>query len=752
MSKQLYEEALADVKKLKEVAEDNAKRALLDAVTPRIKDLIENQLLGESTKSDDDSKKKSAEDEKILHDEVESETPGHERGTHNELDFEVDAHGPEEGVYELSMESARSLGLLINSKKSFDSHLQELGRKVRRFINASPIIKESAGFSDAIGAVISEVENTYSYLQRKNPSTAKKKRYESILENHYETLKQLMERNNMTNRRRGNLSEKFTISVTGIDIPDDVDEDEIGVEIEPGAGGDEGDEGDMGLDFGDEEEESDEDEGGDEEEESDEDEGVLDLDVSDEDEEGSEEDEGSDEDEDEDEESDEDFEEAHHQGRGDDKVVEIDEGMLRREISHMRTIRESSKVVEIDEGMLRRELSRMRLSEASSQKMPKGAPKGHGPGHVSPDFIDDDMGEPLELDLRESDGMPEGDEKLDELDAMANEMHEEMSVYEAVDEANEPIVDVEIPEGEEPAVKEMYEDDEPGDKMTQVGRIFQLDTEGDEPPTNETRDDESISEAEDPYPYGNVGSPSMGPGARSRKQSRSPGATVESLQKRIRHEIALQLEAKKKAGKAKKGQMVAAQVKKEGQQKATKAQRRGKRAEAAEGMRQMKAANAAQTQLREAYAFYAQRYNESVMRTRRLRGVLAEVAQSGSTLNGAPRRSAGETSHLRTKLAETNLINTKLYYTNRLLQNESLTKRQKAAVIERLDEARSDREVKLVYESLIGTLKGSTSNRLTESVDRGVMGSSSRPARPASATLTEGFETDRWARLAGIVK
>ena len=47
MSKQLYEEALADVKSLKEVAEDNAKRALIEAVTPRIRDLIERQLLKE---------------------------------------------------------------------------------------------------------------------------------------------------------------------------------------------------------------------------------------------------------------------------------------------------------------------------------------------------------------------------------------------------------------------------------------------------------------------------------------------------------------------------------------------------------------------------------------------------------------------------------------------------------------------------------------------------------------------------------
>ena len=54
MTKQLYEEALADVKKLKEVAEDNAKRALLEAVTPRIKDLIESQLLGELPVEDED--------------------------------------------------------------------------------------------------------------------------------------------------------------------------------------------------------------------------------------------------------------------------------------------------------------------------------------------------------------------------------------------------------------------------------------------------------------------------------------------------------------------------------------------------------------------------------------------------------------------------------------------------------------------------------------------------------------------------
>ena len=44
MSK-IFEEALADAKKLKEVAEENAKKAILESVTPKIKEFIESQIL-----------------------------------------------------------------------------------------------------------------------------------------------------------------------------------------------------------------------------------------------------------------------------------------------------------------------------------------------------------------------------------------------------------------------------------------------------------------------------------------------------------------------------------------------------------------------------------------------------------------------------------------------------------------------------------------------------------------------------------
>ena len=61
MSNKLFEEAIADAKKLKEVAEENAKKAILEAVTPRIREFIEDQLL-ESDESDEDASKDDPQD------------------------------------------------------------------------------------------------------------------------------------------------------------------------------------------------------------------------------------------------------------------------------------------------------------------------------------------------------------------------------------------------------------------------------------------------------------------------------------------------------------------------------------------------------------------------------------------------------------------------------------------------------------------------------------------------------------------
>ena len=54
MSKSLYDEAIAEAKLLQETAEQNAKNAIIEAVTPKIREFIEDQLIGESADSPDE--------------------------------------------------------------------------------------------------------------------------------------------------------------------------------------------------------------------------------------------------------------------------------------------------------------------------------------------------------------------------------------------------------------------------------------------------------------------------------------------------------------------------------------------------------------------------------------------------------------------------------------------------------------------------------------------------------------------------
>ena len=159
-------------------------------------------------------------------------------------------------------------------------------------------------------------------------------------------------------------------------------------------------------------------------------------------------------------------------------------------------------------------------------------------------------------------------------------------------------------------------------------------------------------------------------------------------------------------------------------------------------------------EIKKEYATVAKRYNESLARAKKLTQLVESAKLQKARSNSAAARPAENTAvdSLRKKLAETNLFNAKLLYTNKLLQNESLTARQKAQVIKQLDSAKTVREAKLVYESLASTLAG-TSKPVTESKDRTVLGSGSRATRPASTqTLNEGYEAERWAQLAGITK
>jgi hypothetical protein len=175
--------------------------------------------------------------------------------------------------------------------------------------------------------------------------------------------------------------------------------------------------------------------------------------------------------------------------------------------------------------------------------------------------------------------------------------------------------------------------------------------------------------------------------------------------------------------------------------------RRGRLASLREAVRRARRSGNAR-RIAEATAAYRRAYQTSGRAT-------PSVARprAGTRPNGGPRQTRAGAGlaerNLRSQLMQVNLRNAKLTATTKLLQNESLTAQQRADVVEKLESARSPREVKLVYETLVSSLTR-RSRALSESTDRRVRGSSSRPTRPASTTLNESSEAARWAVLAGI--
>jgi hypothetical protein len=749
--KQLYEEALADVKKLKEVAEDNAKKALIEAVAPRIKDLIENELM------------KSQKDDLLLDDEFE-DVPVSMSGMASDLagdrpdigsaislpdesgkvTLDLDALSVEpsgdSNEYKMSVESKKTLGNLVEKINSaaivkVESRLYKLTETVDKINKTSSLMRKLPGFQKFLSDVSNEIGSLYEGIQTSSLNSAEKEVYQEKLEKLYKDVNKLTEQRNMRNRNKINEGD-VTLKLTG--MPDDINLDDVGVDLISGEGEEEaeGEEGGEELDLGEEGEEGAE--GEEEAEEGTEEEAEA--------EEGAEEEAGEEEDifgGEEKKGSDQATQKEARMLRNPNLVVEIDENMLRREITKMKNLRESREsndvIVEIDENMLRREIKRMRTLRESKEGMLGKDPHkwGHGPGKVSDEFEDDDLGDPfLDVSLREGDMPSEGIDELDELDEMYSEEDEKKDrgvdeMYEMEVEAEEPSKGVD----ELDELDEMYsEEDEKKDHS--VDELDELDETG-------------VDQAEDPRSSGgNVAPDSMGKGAKTNKESRKPGTTLESLRRRIAQERRLQTEAKKKAQQAKAQQKESLKKAQKAQHEAQQAKKQKQSGKAQKKTQEARHAQGKAKQLGEAYAFFATKFNESVLRTRRLTGMLNEVASRRGSQNGTSRLSEGA-QNLQRKLAETNLFNTKLLYSNKLLQNESLTRRQKAEVIERLDEARSEREVKLVYETMVKSFEG-TGRQLSEAADRRVLGSSSQATRPASTLMNEGVELDRWARLAGI--
>lgn len=106
------------------------------------------------------------------------------------------------------------------------------------------------------------------------------------------------------------------------------------------------------------------------------------------------------------------------------------------------------------------------------------------------------------------------------------------------------------------------------------------------------------------------------------------------------------------------------------------------------------------------------------------------------------------------RLAEVNLSNAKLLYTNRILNNASLNERQKSEIVESITGAGSVDEAKTIFETLQNTVLSSETSRksapntLSEAVKRNVSPFASRNA-VATPRQTDSF-SERMRKLAGI--
>ena len=236
-SKTLYDEAIADVKKLKELAETQARDLVLQKVEPRIKQLVEQQLFQESDEDEVDEASVTAN--------VTGYTAPLGADPKKDRKLEEDDE-PVDEQYEVAEGTESTLAQLADFARPitddrFVAEVYRLQDDVNNFVTADKSSKLSDGFVSQLDSAISKLEDMYAYLKE---SYAGKDgdSLEGKLEKSYGLANAVKE---STMKMRDLLNEEtLTMKVNG--LPDDVDLDGVTVDIVA----DEGDEAgadDMGA-------------------------------------------------------------------------------------------------------------------------------------------------------------------------------------------------------------------------------------------------------------------------------------------------------------------------------------------------------------------------------------------------------------------------------------------------------------------------------------------------------------------------
>jgi hypothetical protein len=132
------------------------------------------------------------------------------------------------------------------------------------------------------------------------------------------------------------------------------------------------------------------------------------------------------------------------------------------------------------------------------------------------------------------------------------------------------------------------------------------------------------------------------------------------------------------------------------------------------------------------------------------RGPLKKDSAEAEGRTDYRKRMEEEIKELRSDLHETNLLNAKLLYTNKIFRAKNLKEAQKIKVLEAFDKASNVKEVKLIFETLN---EGMVANTTTATPIRENLGRASKAAgmAPRKQPIMEiDPQVARWQKLAGI--
>ena len=143
-----------------------------------------------------------------------------------------------------------------------------------------------------------------------------------------------------------------------------------------------------------------------------------------------------------------------------------------------------------------------------------------------------------------------------------------------------------------------------------------------------------------------------------------------------------------------------------------------------------------------------------------LLGLASSGAAGGMATSGAGKMSSigeadeemdemkKEIEEMRSDLHETNLLNAKLLYTNKIFRAKNLKEAQKVKVLEAFDKASNVKEVKLIFETLNEGMVNKTVAPIRENLGRA---SSAAGIAPTKQPIVEiNSQVARWQKLAGI--